>query len=186
MNNSVLNTNDSGLNAGNSRLRALLMVAVSSFVVIVLSGSRFPFEQEKDLPYKPNDEFEIKLDFKFKERARVDPNRVDLDHPRSGQSRTGGPLPYLFLDFTILKQQPDETRVRVVENNAKVLYNKKIDMKALLKLELGFTDDIKDRVGPYEFTIIMLNEKKEPLRRVVVYFEQDGTYRVNGQVLGKI
>jgi hypothetical protein len=140
------------------------------------------------VPYKAMDEFELKLDFVFKDRQRADPNKVELDQSRKEyeRSRGSGPLPYLFLDFRVLKQQPTELRVRVIENNDKLVHNKKIDIKTVLKLELGFTDDIKDRVGAYEYTILLLDDDKKPVSRIVVYFEKDGTYLVNGQVRGKI
>lgn len=140
------------------------------------------------VPYKATEEFELKLNFEFKERQRSDQNTVDLSQTRKEyeRSRGSGPLPYLFLNFRVVKQQPSELRVRILENNEKVVHNKKVDTKAVLKLELGFTDDIKDRVGPYEYTILLLDDNKQPVSRVVIYFEQDGTYLVNGQLRGKI
>ena len=140
------------------------------------------------VPFKPTEEFEIKLNFQFKERTRNDPNKVELDQTRKEyeRSHTGGQLPYLFLDFRVLKQQPTEARVRVLENDTKVVHNKKIDINTVLKLELGFTDDIKDHVGAYEFTILLLDDSKQPVSRVVIFFKQDGTYLVNGQMRGKI
>src|SRR6188768_1321949 len=89
------------------------------------------------IPYKAMDEFELKLDFVFKDRQRADPNTVDLEQTQKEfeRSRGSGPLPYLFLDFRVLKQQPRELRVRVLENNDKVVHNKKVDIKTVLKLE---------------------------------------------------
>ena len=140
------------------------------------------------IPYKAMDEFELKLDFVFKDRQRADPNTVDLEQTQKEfeRSRGSGPLPYLFLDFRVLKQQPRELRVRVLENNDKVVHNKKVDIKTVLKLELGFTDDIKDRVGAYEYTILLLDDDKQPVSRIVIFFQKDGTYLVNGQMRGKI
>lgn len=139
------------------------------------------------IPYKAADEFELKLDFEFRERQR-EANKVTFEPAVTAKDRvrSSGPLPYLFLNFRVLTQQPDEARMRVIENNSKVVYNRKIDRSSVLKLELGFTDDIKDHIGPYEFAIVLLNEDKEPLRRVVIFFQTDGTYLVNGQVRGKI
>lgn len=156
-------------------MNALLIILASLFV-------------QEPVPYKPNEEFELKLNFEFKDRPRSDPNRVDLDQTRKERERTqgAGPLPYLFLDFRVLKQQPGEVRVRVIENNAKVIHNKKLDINTILKLQLGFTDDIKDHVGPHEFTILLSNDQKQPVSRVVVHFQRDGTYLVNGQTRGKI
>ena len=56
----------------------------------------------------------------------------------------------------------------------------------VLKLDLGFTDDIKDRVGAYEYTVFFLNEDKDQVSKIVIYFEKDGTYLVNGETRGKI
>lgn len=146
------------------------------------------FLPQDSVPFKPTEEFELKLNFQFKDRARADPNKVELDQTRREyeRSHSGGQLPYLFLDFRVIRKQPDEVRIRVLENNNKLVHNKKIDVNTVLKLELGFTDDIKDHVGAYEYTIFLLNEDKQPVRRVVIYFKQDGTYLVNGQMRGKI
>lgn len=160
-------------------------VLLMNVLLIVLTTL---FMQDSSVPFKPNEEFEVKLRFDFKDRLRADPNKVDLDQTRKEyeRSRGSGPLPYLFLDFRFLKQQQNEVRVRVLENNTKVVYNKKIDINTILKLELGFTDDIKDRVGAYEFTVLSLDDQKQPVSRVVIYFQEDGTYLVNGQMRGKI
>ena len=143
---------------------------------------------QDSVPFKATDEFEIKLNFQFKDRAQADPNKVQLDQTRKEyeRSHSRGQLPYLFLDFRVLKQQPTELRVRVLENNNKTVHNKKVDINTVLKLELGFTDDIKDHVGPYEYTILLMDDDKKPVSRVVIYFKQDGTYLVNGQTRGKI
>jgi hypothetical protein len=74
----------------------------------------------------------------------------------------------------------------VTENGGKNVFNKKFDPSTIIKLELGFTDDIKDRVGAYEYTVVFLDEDKDPVSRIVIYFEKDGTYLVNGQNRGKI
>jgi len=140
------------------------------------------------IPYKASEEFELKLNFQFKDRPRADPNKVELDQTAKEYERThtAGQLPYLFLDFRVLKQHPEEIRVRVLQNNSKVVHNKKVDTSQIVKLELGFTDDIKDHVGAYEYTILLLDDDKNPVSRIVIYFKTDGTYLVNGQTRGKI
>jgi len=145
------------------------------------------FSQDQ-VPYKANEDFEIKLNFEFKERVRTEANRVDLNQSAREyeRSRGSGPLPYLYLNVRILKLYPEELKMRVVKNGDKVVYNKKFDLSTLVKLDLGFTDDIKDRVSAYEYTILFVNEKKEPTSKIVIYFHEDGTYLVNGQVRGKL
>jgi hypothetical protein len=142
----------------------------------------------EEVPYKATEDFEIKLQFEFKERVRPDASRVDLNQTAKDYERShgSGPLPYLYLNVRLLKLYPEEVKMRVVKNGDKVVLNKKFDLSTLVKLDLGFTDDIKDRVSAYEYTILFLNENKEPASRIVIYFHEDGTYLVNGQVRGKL
>ena len=141
------------------------------------------------IPYKPSEEFDLKLNFEFKDRSSGrDPNKIDMDlSPKEYQKKNGtGVLPYLHLNLRVLTQQSNEMRVRVIENGNRNVLNKKFDASTVLKLDCGFTDDIKDRVGAYEYTVVFLNEDKDPVSRIVIYFEKDGTYLVNGQNRGKI
>ncbi|MEO8473551.1 MAG: hypothetical protein ABI477_15235 [Chryseolinea sp.] len=153
--------------------------------LLLLSMYLFLFQDK--VPFKPNEEFDLKLKFEFKERTHTDPNKVSLD-PTNGEvqrNRGSGPLPYLFLNLQVLKQAPSEIRVKVFEAG-KLAYNKKVDLNTIIKLDLGFTDDIKDRVSAYEYTVMFYTESKEPVSRIVVYFHKDGTYLVNEQVRGKL
>ncbi|MEP6735887.1 MAG: hypothetical protein ABJA70_10235 [Chryseolinea sp.] len=153
--------------------------------LLLLSMYLFLFQDK--VPFKPNEEFDLKLKFEFKERTHTDPNKVSLD-PTNGEvqrNRGSGPLPYLFLNLQVLKQAPSEIRVKVFEAG-KLAYNKKVDLNTIIKLDLGFTDDIKDRVSAYEYTVMFYTEGKEPVSRIVVYFHKDGTYLVNEQVRGKL
>ena len=146
------------------------------------------FMQEQ-IPYKPAEEFDLKLNFEFKDRsAERNPNRIEMDltNREVEKNRVTGPLPYLFINLKILEQQSNEIRVKIIENGTKNVLSKKFDATTILKLDLGFTDDIKDRVGAYEYAVIFLDGDKEPVSRIVIYFEKDGTYLVNGQNRGKI
>lgn len=158
-------------------MKTLTIILLSLFVI------------QEDVPYKPSEEFDLKFNFEFKDRG-VDRNvnkiEMDLTLKEAEKRKASGLLPYLYLNLKVLKQQPEEIRVKLVENNKKVVMNKKFDSSTVLKLDLGFTDDIKDRTGAYEYIVTFLNEDKDPVSRIVIYFETDGTYKVNDQVRGKI
>ncbi len=143
---------------------------------------------QTETPFKPMEEIEVKLNFEFRERIREDANKINMDQTRATneRSRGSGPLPYLFVNVKVLKQNADEVRLKVVENGSRIKLNKKFDMNTLLKLDLGFTDDIKDRVTAHEYTIYYLTKDKQPLSKIIIFFEEDGTYIVNGQVRGKL
>jgi hypothetical protein len=158
---------------------------MKSLILIIFGLLSF----QEEVPYKPSDEFNLKLNFEFKDRgAGRDPNKIEMNQTlkEAEKSKGSGLLPYLFLNLRVVKQAPNEVRVKVLENNSKNVFNKKFDATTVLKLDLGFTDDIKDRVGPYEYTVLFLDEDKEQVSKIVIFFEKDGTYLVNGETRGKI
>jgi hypothetical protein len=139
----------------------------------------FAFLQDA-VPFKGTEEFEIKMNFEFRQRT-VDPNRITLV-----DAKPAGPLPYLFLNLNLLKANPEEVRVKITTNDERNVLFKKLDPAKLMRLELGYTDDIKDRVSAYQYTAYFLSEDKKPLSRIVILFEEDGTYLVNGIKRGKL
>ena len=73
-----------------------------------------------EIPFKPKEEYELKMEFQFKSRPAETPgNKIELGYERTAQSN--GPLPYLFLHLSVLKQLDDEVRINVVTNEGKVL-----------------------------------------------------------------
>jgi hypothetical protein len=151
----------------------LLWLAIFSFALI-----------QDETPLKANDEFELKIDLQFKQRPKTDLNTVELDKrtlPTSGMN-----APYLYINLRILKPVAEEVRVKVVDNWNETLLSRKFDPSVLIKLNLGFTDDIKDRAAAHQYTVTFLNKEKAPLSKVEIFFEEDGTYIVNGQKRGKI
>jgi hypothetical protein len=146
------------------------------------------FSAQDSVPFKANTEFEVKLEFIFKHRPSPDNNSVSLDETRKEylKKRQTGPLPYLFLNVNILTLAEGESRVRVVNNLDRTMVNKPADKARTLRLELGYTDDIKDRVAAYEYVVYLVSADKKNLSRIVILFEEDGTYFVNGEKRGKI
>ena len=142
------------------------------------------FLLQDETPFKPNEEFELKLDLQFKQRPRDDYNKVDLERrtlPTSGMN-----APYLYLNLKVLKAVPEEVRVKIVKNDGEILLSKKFDPNVILKLDLGFTDDIKDRVSAHQYLVTFFSKDKDALSRIEIFFEKDGTYLVNGEKRGKI
>ena len=146
------------------------------------------FLQQDQTPLKPREEFEIKLDFEFRDRPVMDANKLEYNQTQReyARSRAVGPLPYLYLNVRVLKPVPEEVRIRVIENGVKTVFNKKFDMTTVLKLDMGYTDDIKDHVSAYEYTVYYLSADKEPLSKVMIRFDEDGSYFVNEEKRGKI
>lgn len=143
---------------------------------------------QQDVHYKPSDEFVIELDFKFKQRLGVDHTIVDFTETREEQTKKqslGAPLPYLVLKCKILKLQTNEVRVRAISNTGHMLFSRKAQTGLEFKLDIGFTDDMKDRVTAHEVIIYFLSSSKEDMSRIRLNVMEDGTFTVNDEIRGK-
>lgn len=145
--------------------------------VIILA---FLFLQE--VPFKSKDEFEVKLDYQLKQRPLPDHNTVHLG---KDYERNPGVLPYLVLNIKLLKLPSEKMRVRVTTNLREKAFYKKVDLNSLVELDLGFTDDMKDRVSAHQYTLTFITPDKTPVEAIVINVDEDGSFFVNGEKRGK-
>lgn len=140
----------------------------------------------QDLPYKPKEEFEIKLDYKFKQRPSPERSVVNLNETRAEHERrtSSDLLPYLVLQVKMLKLN-DEARIRVTNNLDSKSFSKKIEEGIVIPLDLGFTADVKDRITAHEYVITFLSPQKSEVSRILINVDQDGSFFVNGEKRGR-
>jgi hypothetical protein len=144
----------------------------------------FPLFVQDNVPFKPNEEFELKMDYQFKQRVASDQKVIDFSEQRA---KSSGPLPYLVLGLRIIKINAGEDRIRVSGNKESPVITKKLKSDVVLKLDLGFTDDMKDRVTAHEYTVLLLSDaNKEPVSKIIIHIAEDGTFLVNGEKRGKL
>jgi hypothetical protein len=55
----------------------------------------------------------------------------------------------------------------------------------VLALDMGFTDDMIDRVHAHEYTLTFIDANKLPVNRIVINVAEDGSFFVNGEKRGK-
>jgi hypothetical protein len=145
------------------------------------------FVLAQDLPLKPKDEFEIKLDYQFKNRPGEDLNSVHLDETRKEHDRrvSSALLPFLTLNIKMLKLSQDEVKLRITNNLTNRTTVKKVQAGTIVPLEVGFTDDVKDRVTPHHYFLTLVSPKKTETSKIEILIEEDGTFFVNGEKRGK-
>lgn len=143
--------------------------------------------QETDVPLKPKEEFEIGLNYEFRKRLASDRYTVDYTETRAerAKSANSSPLPYLVINTQLKSLPAGEVRVKVYDYRGKLQSNKKIKEGDDIKLDLGFTDDLKDRVASHEYNIIFYNDDKNAVCRIHLFVEEDGSFLVNGEMKGK-
>ena len=144
--------------------------------------------QESNVPLKPMEEFKIELEYKFKARPTTSSSSIDLTETVSEREQrlgAGSPLPYLIIHISFLSLSEKEVRVQCNDNYQKNRMSRKIELNKPYKLDLGYTDDIKDRVTAHEFTFVLLDDDKKDTSKIVLKVEEDGTFLVNGIKRGK-
>jgi hypothetical protein len=141
----------------------------------------------QDIPYKTSNEFEIRLDYQFKNREAADRNRIELNETRAEHERrtSTAVLPYLVLHVKLLKLSEEEVKIKITDNFGKTVGTKKITTGTVIPLDVGFTDDVKDRVSAHQYNMTLISPDKKFTSRIVVHIEEDGTFIVNGERRGK-
>jgi hypothetical protein len=134
-------------------------------------------------PYKPSDEFELKMNYELRPRPLPENNRIDFEE-RKNES---GMLPYLSLTLQVLKVQPGEDRIRIATNFKDQILNKKIKIGTGYSFDLGFTVDMKDRVKAHEYTILFqTSDRKQTISKIVINVGEDGSFLVNNEKRGRL
>jgi hypothetical protein len=144
---------------------------------------------QNDAPFKAKEDFEIKFDLSFKQRTHSADNKtVHLNETRAEhEKRTSAtPLPYLKLMVKIIRVPAEEVKLKVIKDDANTVLSKKVESGMEFKLDLGFTDDIKDKISGYKHVIQFLSSDKRILSRILIEFDNEGNYFVNGEKRGKV
>jgi hypothetical protein len=143
---------------------------------------------QTEVPFKASDEFKVELEYKFKPRPVADNSFIDLTetvNERDKRISGGNPLPYLIVHMTFQKLAETEKRIRCFDNNKKNRFSRKVELEKVYTLDLGFTDDMKDRVTPYMFTFVLMSADKEDTSQIILLVEADGTFLINDVKRGK-
>lgn len=97
-----------------------------------------------------------------------------------------GPTPYLVLSVSIDKVNDNETRLKVFQADEKMVYSKKLKQEVKFSLDAGYTDDLVDQLPGHLHVISFYDDKRNEVSRIVINFDKDGNYFVNGKQRGKI
>jgi hypothetical protein len=147
------------------------------------------FFQTEQVEYKPKEEFEVKLNYEFKQRqTTLDHTKVvDFTETKADRERntTSGPLPFLTLNIKLIKLPKGEVKLRALDHFGKSVMTKKIVEGDIVKMVLGYTDDLKDRVNSHEYNIYLMDADKKEVNRIHLFVGEDGTFMINGEKRGK-
>lgn len=145
------------------------------------------FFQKEEVPFKPKEEFEIKLDLSFKQRAHFDDGKtIKFNETEYVKRPAEGLLPTLKMNVKILAVQVNEAKLKVVKDDRTIVYSKKVEQGMEFKIDLGFTDDLKDQIEGYKHEIQFFSPDRKKVSKILIEFDSDGNYFVNGEKLGRV
>jgi hypothetical protein len=153
-----------------------------TLVILLVSFSSLA---QDEVPFKPDSEFDFKLDYSFKERLAQEKSDYEAYDPDKKQKSTG-PLPYLKTELKLLALTTNEVRVKVINNMGVTVLNRKAAVGTIIKIDWGFSDDVKDQITSHSYTVLLMNNNKKILSRITLHADSDGTFLVNGQKRGRL
>jgi hypothetical protein len=142
----------------------------------------------QEIPYKPEQEYTIRLDLKFLSRSSANTTEVKVSESREEylKRNNSSQLPHLTLYITIKETNHGEVRMKIMRDGRVHTNNKKIELGKEFKLEVGYTDDAKDKVSGYNHTLLFLDASKKEVNKIVIAIEENGDYRINGEMRGRL
>jgi hypothetical protein len=141
--------------------------------------------QTTEIPFRAKDDYHVELKYNLKQRPAKDHNAVTFENQRVEDRKNPGPLPYLIVNVKILNPKVDEIRFKCENNFGRAIFNKKAEKSLSYEIDMGYIDDLKDRVTPYSYTLYALTDKKESINKIELLVMEDGTFMVNGEKRGK-
>jgi hypothetical protein len=155
---------------------------IKLFVLLVLC----PFVFIQDVPLKPSDEYELRIDYSFQARPATDKNKIEFNEEEFKRKTMAGQLPHLRIEVKPTKLNANELRYRVVNSRGDLMASgKKVSVESIIKINIGFIDDVKDKIAPNEYTVYFLDNSKNEVSRILMVIQEDGTFLVNGERRGK-
>jgi len=166
---------------------AIMKLLSAYFVSLILQLAVVFQIAAQDIPFKDDADYDIKLDYTFRVRPPVSSSNVNLTETQREMERryNSSSLPYLIIFVNVKTLQENEKSFRVSDNARRTISNKKLKGPVSLKVDMGFTSDVKDGISPHTYYISFLNDKKDPVSQIVFSIDQEGTFLVNNEVRGK-
>ncbi|MEM7107075.1 MAG: hypothetical protein AAF519_02530 [Bacteroidota bacterium] len=136
------------------------------------------------VPYEPKENFGFELDYTFKTRSAPSIDKVSF--VESNAPRGSQVLPYLKIKFDFSDFEIRYYRLKVYNNVGIVIKNRKIKRPVSYTLDMGFSDDLKDRVTSHKYSIYFYEKSKQPISKIDIEVAENGDLFLNGEFHGRI
>jgi hypothetical protein len=140
---------------------------------------------QDDVPYKPDDEFQVSIDLNFKTKESKYGISTYTQNGERLDRASPTPLPFLNVSVTQFKVQSDEIKVIALDSRGKTLQKKNVSADLILHFDMGFVDDLKNGSSNNQIILYFLSEEKKKLRKITFSISPTGVFEVNGKWHGQ-
>lgn len=157
--------------------------------MISITAIALIFFTQDTRPLKPIEEFAVKFELSVKQRPypyQTETVRLAETKGEHDKRTSTDLLPYLKLNVKIITLHTNEIKLKVFKDEGSTVFSRKTESGMEFKLDLGFTDDIKDRVTGYKYVIQFYTQEKKEFSKIIIEFDAEGNYFVNGEKRGRI
>ena len=133
---------------------------------------------------KTSSEFEIRTNYQLKRKPLQESSKVIVDKIDERRSSSTDLLPFLSINLKVKKWHDDVTHVKIIDEKTRTILRKRTTDEGIYNFDIGFVDDIKDKITKGKFYIFFQADKKT-VEQINLSIEEDGTFLVNGEKRGK-
>jgi len=139
---------------------------------------------QDSLPYRPEDNYEVRLEYDFK--TRPFPERDKIDYYHGNGFPEASVLPYLVVRIHIKGLLPEDHKVRITNNQGNISSSLKTSTEKPIVIDMGFTEDMKEKITPNKYLLTFLGKKRKRLNKITLEVQSDGTFLINDIENGKL
>ena len=153
-----------------------MLLFISLFLLAIATRAQ-------EIPYMADSVYQFELDYKFQNKPEPE-NENLLYHQSQKAGKTM--LPFVAVNLEFFHLPENAHRIRIITGNGDTKQSHRLKKTSKFNVELGFADDIKDRVSAHTFFIFLETKKKQRLSKIKISISEEGDFYLNDELFGKI
>lgn len=157
-----------------------------NILIVFITCLSLNLHQDIEIPYLGEQYFSYELDYSFQKKTTSSSTEIDMVRKQPKILKIT-PLPYVRVNLVLRDLDNRILKYKIIDNYGKTRGTKKVKILPIkIEIDMGFGEDIKDRTGPHQFILTLIDDNKNIDSRVVFEFDEEGNMMVNGVLSGKI
>ena len=149
---------------------------------LILIGLSPDLPAQQTVPFRDTASYEFILDYNFKRKSPPPGDLVSNNQNRFSHDL----LPYVKVKLKVLHLEASDYRVQIITNKGNAVYNKRIKEPMEIILDMGFAEDIKERLIPHLYYVNFLDKEKNVHSTITIEVAENGRFLVNDKLYGQL